>query len=181
LGQGRWSYLMLSGRNSLDVMFILAYHVCQKSGIQAGPLMSCAQQWTMSRVAGNKQPDPRQDFIKDIIQFVIEQRNGRTLAVEIFIDANTIGGGRGGTSTHYRQIRTHRHTWKSIRHRQHPARTYLVRGRKRIEYAILSPLFHQHVKRCGFGTFQDGRTMDHCYGYVNQDLGAILGGKIFCH
>jgi hypothetical protein len=42
-GQGRWSYLTLSGRNSMEVMFISAYRVCQKNGMRAGPLTACAQ------------------------------------------------------------------------------------------------------------------------------------------
>jgi hypothetical protein len=37
-GQGRWSYITLSGRNSLDIMFISAHRVCQKGGSKAGPL-----------------------------------------------------------------------------------------------------------------------------------------------
>jgi hypothetical protein len=46
-GQGRWSYLILSGR-ATDIMFISAYRVCQTAGSRAGPLTSYAQQWTIS-------------------------------------------------------------------------------------------------------------------------------------
>jgi hypothetical protein len=71
-GQGRWSHVILSGR-ATDVMFISAYRACQKAGAKAGPLTSYAQQWTMSRAAGKVHPDPRNDLIADLIQFVKDQ------------------------------------------------------------------------------------------------------------
>ena len=73
-GQGRWSYVTISGRDAPDIMFISAYRVCQKPGSKAGPLTAYAQQWTISHVAGNPKPDPRKDFITDLIAFVKEKK-----------------------------------------------------------------------------------------------------------
>jgi hypothetical protein len=95
-GHGRWSYVILSGR-ALDVMFVSAYWVCQKAGSKVGPLTSYAQQWTMSRLAGNRSPDPRNDFLTDLIQFVTDKKAGRQLAVSILLDANeTLGSDADG-------------------------------------------------------------------------------------
>ena len=69
-GQGRWSYVIISGCDTPDILFISAYRVCQKARSKAGPLTSYAQQWTMSHIAGNPHPDPRNDFISDLIQFL---------------------------------------------------------------------------------------------------------------
>ena len=90
-GQGRWSYMILSGR-ATDIMFISAYRVCQKASAKVGPLTSFAQQWTMSCVADKEGPDSGKDFIIDLIQFVKEQRNDRQLAVSILMDANELLG-----------------------------------------------------------------------------------------
>jgi hypothetical protein len=47
-----------------------------------------AQQWTLSRVAGKQDPNPRDDVITDLIQFVKAQTLRKPTAVGIFIDAN---------------------------------------------------------------------------------------------
>ena len=120
--------------DSLDIMFISAYRVCQKGGTKAGPLTSYAQQWTMSRVAGNKNPDPRQNVIDDLIQFVKEQHSNRNLAVGIFLDANEQLGDEveglqkltaalGPTDTHGHQLGNA------------GAPASYLRGNKRLDYA----------------------------------------------
>jgi hypothetical protein len=90
-GQGQWSYIILSGRAN-NVMFISAYRECQKAGASVGPLISYAQQWTMSIVVGKVHPDPRKDFINDIIQFVTEQRADWHISLSILMDANILLG-----------------------------------------------------------------------------------------
>ena len=176
-GQGRWSYITIGGRNAPDIMFISAYRVCQKAGSPAGPLTSYAQQWTMSHVAGNSNPDPRQDFISDLIQFVKEKRNLRPVAVNINLDANEQMGDEhnglqrlteelGLTDIHGNQLG-----------RQHAPATYL-RGRKTVDYGLVCHLLLPYIIRCGFGAFHDGPVTDHRWGYIDLDLAGYLGGGI---
>jgi hypothetical protein len=176
--QGRWSYITLSGRNSSDIMFISAYRACKKAGTKAGPRASYAQQWKMSRVAGNQTPDPRNDFITDLtIQFVKEQGNNRTLAVGIFLDANEqLGDELAGLQRLTAQLDLTDAHGNHLGNDDAPS-TY-VRGSKRVHYALLCPLMLPYVKRYGFGAFQDGPTTDHRWGYADIELGKMLGGDV---
>jgi hypothetical protein len=73
----------------IGTMFLIsAYRVCQKPGSKVGPLTFSAQQWTMARVVGKQNPDPCNDFMTDLIQFVKEQRASCQLGDSILMDAN---------------------------------------------------------------------------------------------
>ena len=175
-GQGRWSYVIISGRDAPDIIFISAYRVCQKARSKAGPLTSYAQQWTMSRIAGNPNPDPRNDFISDLIHFVQEKRRLTPLAVNITLDANEHMGEEatglqrlttilGLTDVHGNKLGD-----------QAPA-TY-TRGSKQIDYGLVCSGLLPYVIRCGFGAFHDGPVTDHRWGYMDIDLSGYFGGGV---
>jgi hypothetical protein len=173
-GQGRWSYLTISGRNSLDIMFLSVYRVCQTRGSKVGPRMTAyAQQWTLSRVAGKQDPNPRDDVITDLIQFVKAQTLRKPTAVGIFIDANkSLGDEPEGLQRLTKALGLTDIHANHLDNNQEPA-TYL-RGTKRLDYALISQQFLPHVQRCGLGAFQDGPTTDHRYGYIDLHLEAML-------
>ena len=131
----------------------------------------------MSRVAGKERPDPRNDFITDIIQFVKEQRTDCQLAVSILMDANellsTEPDGIQKLMTETLQL-TEIHCNKLGSNG--PA-TY-IRGKDRIDYGFFSPEFLPCLRRCGFGAFQDGPSTDHRWVYADIAVGAMLGSDI---
>ena len=93
----------------------------------------------VSRGAGKERPDPRQDFITNLIQFVKEQRNDRQLAVSILMDANELLGTEpDGIQKLTEQLQlTDIHCNKLGPNG--PA-TY-IRGKDRIDYGFFSPEF----------------------------------------
>lgn len=122
----------------------------------------------MYRVAGNKRPDPRQDFITDHIPFIREQSCiACTIAVGILIVANeTLSSEAEGLI----QRLTHTLNLTDIHDNimigpDGPA-TYL-RGKEQIDYGLFPPEFLPSIRPCGFRTFQDGPT---------RQLADMLGG-----
>jgi hypothetical protein len=175
-GQGRWSCITISGKDAPDIMFMSGCRVCQKAGSKAGPLTSHAQQWTMSHVAGKQSPDPRNDFISDLIHFVKEQRSLKPIAINVNLDANECMGEEaeglqrltselGLTDIHSNQLGAH----------NAPA-THL-RGKRQIDYSLLCHLLAPHAKRCGFGAFGDGPVTDHRWGHLDMDLAGCFRGS----
>jgi predicted amino acid-binding ACT domain protein len=63
---GRWNQIAISGRKGKSVMVVTADRVCKNSVATAGPTTSFAQQWHILRCMGDKTPDPRKQFIKDL-------------------------------------------------------------------------------------------------------------------
>ena len=176
-GQGRWSYVTISGRDAPDILFISAYRVCQKAGSKAGPLTSYAQQWTMAHVSGNKHPDPRKDFIKDLIQFVKDKLRTKPFAININLDANE----RLGDEADGLQLLTTELNLTDIHGNQLGAKnapaTY-TRGTKQIDYGLICQRLLPYVIRCGFGAFHDGPVTDHRWGYIDLDLSGYFGGGV---
>jgi hypothetical protein len=130
----------------------------------------------MSRLAGNQAPDPRQDFIHDLIQFVKEKRNNRTMAVGIFLDANEkLGDEVDGLQRLTSSLGlTDAHA--NLLGNEGPA--IYLRGTKRLDYALFCLLLLTHTTRGGFGAFQDRPTTDHRWGYVGIDIHTLLGGEV---
>jgi hypothetical protein len=180
--QGRWSYVTIGGiydqwQRCPDVMFISAYRVCQKAGSKAGPLTSYAQQWTMSHVDGNPTPDPRNDFISDLIHFDKDQRRLKPMAININLDANEpMGDEANGLQRLTTELGlTDIHGTHLGAHTAPPTHT---RGSKKIDYGLVCPLLLPYVTRCGFGAFHDGPVTDHRWGYIDLDLSGHFRGSV---
>jgi hypothetical protein len=177
-GQGRWSYITISGRDTPDMMFILAHRVCQKASSKAGPLTSYTQQWTMSHVACNKSPDPRNDFISDLIQFVKEERILKPVAINVNLDANEC---MGEDAEGLQQLTSELLGLTDINSNQLGALNApatCLRGKRQINHSLACHLLLPHAKRCGFGAFGDGPITDHRWGQVDLDLAGCFRGRV---
>ena len=53
---GRWSYQTYSGKNDVQVTFVLAYQVCKK--VTKGTVTAAAQQEALLRKRGIQDPQP---------------------------------------------------------------------------------------------------------------------------
>ena len=62
---GRWSYVILGGRNKKAVMFVTAYRVVIQKIQDVGPKTAMAQHYGILSEQGVKNSDPRKQFIKD--------------------------------------------------------------------------------------------------------------------
>ena len=96
----------------------------------------------MSRIAGNPQPDPRQDFLRDLVQFVVDKRSQRPMSVGIFLDANEqLGTEIAGLQTLTATLSL-KDVHANLLGNDGPA-TYL-RGQQRLDYALLPDTTSAH-------------------------------------
>ena len=76
---GRWSYVRLATKQKSMIYFITAYKPCKNSATRAGPMTVYKQQWTLLRSKGSTNPQPREQFDADLINFLatIQQQQHR--------------------------------------------------------------------------------------------------------
>lgn len=69
-GLGRWSWIRLNGKNGRRVTLVTVYQVCNQAISTAGAKTAYTQQWHLLRQAGEKDPNPRKSFCKDLDDFL---------------------------------------------------------------------------------------------------------------
>jgi hypothetical protein len=172
---GRWNEIVISGRKGTSVMIITAYRVCKNSAAAAGPTTSYAQQWHILRRSGDKTPDPRKRFIKDL------EKRVRTAATEkqgiiVMLDANESLQHFNNDFTKWVResglvdIHVHRHGTEG-----EPA-TH-TRGSSRIDYMLISHDLIDYVSAAGILPFKTFTKSDHRALFMDIDLEAYLGGR----
>jgi len=83
---GRWSYLEFVGQHGMRLFVVSAYRVCNKE-FDAMTITATAQQTRLLLKQGIQQPDPKTQFITDLI---LQVKTWRTAGAEVLIgmDAN---------------------------------------------------------------------------------------------
>ena len=71
---GRWTYTGLATQNKSIIFVITVYKPC-KDHTNSGPSTVYNQQWSMLRLNDVQQPDPRQQFDKDFLEFKLLRHN----------------------------------------------------------------------------------------------------------
>jgi hypothetical protein len=66
-GLGRWSFIRLYGQGGTSLVVVTAYRVCNASIGSSGLSTAFHQQWHLLRTAGDLNPNPRKQFITDLI------------------------------------------------------------------------------------------------------------------
>ena len=72
---GRWAYVRLATKRDNMIYIIVAYKPCKSTLRQSGPTTFFRQQWISLRNQGNLNPQPRNQFDKDLLKFVEEITN----------------------------------------------------------------------------------------------------------
>ena len=67
---GRWTYALLATKQDSMICFVTAYKPCQTSISTTGPWTVHRQQWVSLRTAGTTNPNPRDQFDQDLLQFL---------------------------------------------------------------------------------------------------------------
>ena len=72
---GRWTWQKLRGKGGNIINQIIAYRVPQES--PPGPTTAYMQQWEHMIAAGIEHPDPKQQILKDLEDFINKSRKKR--------------------------------------------------------------------------------------------------------
>jgi hypothetical protein len=134
---GRWSYQTYQGKNLCKVTILTIYQVVDKFTNQKGTVTTYAQQQNLLIQQGEAHINPRQAFIRDLRQFILQLTTHQTIKNEILIlgDFNErIGDNPQGIARIAAEFNL-----TDILHVQHPhlqeIATY-TRGQKRLDYSL---------------------------------------------
>ena len=75
-GMGRYSWVTLQGKENRTITMISAYRVCSTK--TPGPFTAYSQQAHIMSIQGNTNPDPRQETIQDLTDFIQKKTRIRT-------------------------------------------------------------------------------------------------------
>ena len=87
-GLGRWTYCSYVGKNNTKLIVICGYRCCSSQRMNnVGITTAYAQQFCLLRSKGYKNPNPQEQYIKDISKFIKEKLK-KDFEVLLCMDAN---------------------------------------------------------------------------------------------
>ena len=155
---GRWTGFELLGRDGKFLVVLCAYQVCQKGG-RLGTFTAFSQQITILRRRGIDRPNPRRQFVTDLISllepYVLKKADILLLGdFNESIGINTNGMTEVLTSCHLADIQAFRHGLET------EESTY-ARGPNRVDYILASNRLLEFVLRQGCEPFNARIFSDH--------------------
>jgi hypothetical protein len=201
-GLGRWSYMILRGKESTKIAIISAYIVCTQSISSAGPTTSTTQQFrklskTLREINDPHTPQPRLQFILDLqawLQHLVQTGHDIILCLDANEDINTVQGtftpldydpkqptvGLG----HNGSLSTLCCTCGlvdplTLQHSDSPPPPTYSRGSSRLDYILVSQRVVKHVTRSGILPYNSFFLSDHRPCFIDIDSESLFQSQTF--
>jgi hypothetical protein len=173
-GLGRWSWLRLNGKNGRRITMVTVYQVCNQSISTAGAKTAYTQQWHLLRQAGEKDPNPRMSFCKDLDTFLTPlQASG-----DEFIIMGDLNEHLGDSTSGMNAVVAKFGLVDSTAYHhgiENEVGTY-SRSKNRLDYILCSNDIATTIWRCGVLPFNFVISSDHRGVFIDVDIDALLGG-----
>lgn len=156
---GRWSGYKLRLKHDRFLVIISAYRVCAQTKTSTGVETAYRQQDFMLSNEGMANPDPRKQFIIDLIQ-CIKQLQSPMVDVILSLDANEALGETTHGLTH---LMRECHLIDLFHHHHGTCPNFATYdgGSRRLDYMIGSSTLLPYIARCGYLEFYKGVSTDH--------------------
>ena len=169
---GRWVFQTFTGRNGRKVTVVTAYQVCNKSITQRGRTTAAAQQESLLRQRGESNPNPRLHFRLDLKRFLKQCRESNQEII-LMGDFNE----EFGMDSHGMTEMSSTLSLVDAMHHQHGTSDFstYIRGRRRLDYVLMSRNAYNCVQRCGYEPFYHRLDGDHRAFFLDLDENRLFG------
>lgn len=171
---GRWTYQTFSGKRQTNVTIVTAYQVCNKNVNQRGRFTAAAQQESILRQRGETNPNPRKHFRTDLTTFLQQRRHDGDELILIGDFNEALGDEPDGISKLCGTLEM-----VDLMYSLHESRqisTY-ARGRKRLDYALATPLAASTIVFGGYEPFNHRLPSDHRAFFLDFNESALFGSQ----
>jgi hypothetical protein len=175
-GLGRWSFIQLTAKDGKSLVVVTAYRVCNANIGTSGASTAFHQQWNLLRQKGILIPNPRKQFIKDLI---IEVNKWKSAGADIILggDFNERLGDTQDGLAHLVTACDLADPHATFHGTDGEPSTY-SRGSKRLDYVFVTQRVLQYIKYCGIDPFHQVLFTDHRGLFLDIDLKGLLGSDL---
>jgi hypothetical protein len=171
---GRWSYMTLNGTAGVITMIISAYQVCTKPTNPQG-ITAYHQKETVFHRQHRSNTNPHYNFRHDLIKF-IQLQQARGIRMILLGDFNQhIDTPNGAVHSIAKQCNLI-DVWK-CHHPNIPEPNTYLRGKTRIDYALVSPAIANAVQAIGYEPFHHTAATDHRGIFLDLATEQAFGGR----